>query len=403
MIRIEDKAKCCGCGACASRCPKGCIRMVPDEEGFLYPRVDTTSCIDCGRCEDVCPEQEHSAPRRPLQTLAAVCEDEALRLQSSSGGIFSLLAQAVLARGGVVFGARFDESWQVVIDHTETLEGLAAFRGSKYVQAAMGRAYADCAAFLKAGREVLFTGTPCQIAGLKAFLGCDYPRLTLVDVACVGVPSPGVWQDYLRSEVLKSAEDSTDGFPACVQEICFRDKSQGWKDSRFVLKTKGGGEQSMPRYKNPFFQALNTGLITRPGCYSCQLKSQGRSGSDLTLADCWGVEQLVPSSHLNDSRFQDDKGVSLVVVRSEKGASLLKDLPLVGLECNYEKALALNAGLRAGPHAAPHAGPRAGAPSKAREAFFHAYQADKTQVGSLLKKAVMPPLYQKILNKLRSL
>lgn len=365
--------------------------MVPDEEGFLYPRVDTTACIDCGRCEDVCPEQEHSAPRRPLQTLAAVCEDESLRLQSSSGGIFSLLAQAVLARGGVVFGARFDESWQVVIDHTETLEGLAAFRGSKYVQAKVGRAYADCAAFLKAGREVLFTGTPCQIAGLEAFLGCDYPRLTLVDVACVGVPSPGVWASYLQ------------GFPG-VTDICFRDKSKGWKDSRFVLKTKDGGEQSMPRYKNPFFQALNTGLITRPGCYGCQFKSQGRSGSDLTLADAWGVEQLMASSSdLSDRRFQDDKGVSLVVVRSEKGASLLKDLPFVGLECNYEKALALNAGLRAGPHAAPHAGLRAGALSKERETFFRAWQADPTQVASLLKKAVTPPLYQKILNKLRSL
>lgn len=368
--------------------------MVPDEEGFLYPRVDTTACIDCGRCEDVCPEQEHSAPRRPLQTLAAVCEDEALRLQSSSGGIFSLLAQAVLARGGVVFGARFDESWQVVIDHTETLEGLAAFRSSKYVQATMGRAYADCAAFLKAGREVLFTGTPCQIAGLEAFLGCDYPRLTLVDVACIGVPSPGVWADYLC--------DITDGHPEHIQDIRFRDKSKGWKDSRFVLMMKDGGEQSMPRYKNPFFQALNTGLITRPGCYGCQFKSQGRSGSDLTLADCWGVEQLVSSSHLNDGRFLDDKGVSLVVVRSEKGQQLMESLHCLTRECDYQHAVSLNAGLR--PGAISSCRPLGRHPqNKAREAFFHAYQADKTQVAFLLKKAVAPPLYQKILNKLRSL
>ncbi len=394
MIRIEDKAKCCGCGACAARCPKSCIRLVPDQEGFLYPEVDMTACVDCGRCEDVCPELNVGAARKPLKAMAAVCQDEALRLQSSSGGIFSLLAQAVLARGGVVFGARFDESWQVVIDHTETLEGLAAFRGSKYVQATMGRAYADCAAFLKAGREVLFTGTPCQIAGLKAFLGCDYPRLTLVDVACVGVPSPGVWASYLQ------------GFPG-VTDIRFRDKSEGWKDSRFVLKMKSGEEVSMPRYKNPFFQALNTGLITRPSCYSCQLKSEGRSGSDLTLADAWGVEQLMaPSGDLRDHRFQDDKGVNLVVVRSEKGASLLKDLPFVGLECNYEKALALNAGLRAGPHAPHDPSHRLFSrcpQNTARKSFFDAWQAAPTQVASLLKKAVTPPLYQKILNKLRSL
>lgn len=343
--------------------------MVSDEEGFLYPQVDTTSCVDCGRCEDVCPELNPQPARKPSRALAAVCKDETLRMQSSSGGIFSLLAQAVLARGGVVFGARFDEQWQVVIDHTETLEGLAAFQGSKYVQATMGRAYADCAALLKAGREVLFAGTPCQIAGLKAFLGCEHPSLTLVDVACVGVPSPGVWASYLQ------------GFPG-VADIRFRDKSQGWTNSRFVLKTHDGGEQSMPRYKNPYFQALNTGLIARPSCYGCQLKGEGRSGSDLTLADAWGIEGPI----------NDDKGLSLVVVRSAKGETMLKDLPLISRDCDYEAAVRLNAGLRAG-------SPR----HQGREAFFRAWQADPAQVARLLKKAVTPPLYQKILNKLRAL
>ncbi len=392
--------------------------MVPDEEGFLYPRVDTTACIDCGRCEDVCPELNVGAARKPLKAMAAVCQDEALRLQSSSGGIFSLLAQAVLARGGVVFGARFDEQWQVVIDHTETLEGLAAFRGSKYVQATVGRAYADCDALLKAGREVLFTGTPCQIAGLKGLLGCDYPNLTLVDVACVGVPSPGVWADYLRCESQDALPGaSADAALAALREVRFRDKSKGWKDSRMVLRwaidaqaapvaagenLDGWVEHSAPRYKNPFFQALNTGLITRPACYSCQLKSEGRSGSDFTLADCWGVEQLVPSSHLNDGRFQDNKGVSLVVVRSEKGQQLMESLHCLTRECDYQHAVSLNAGLR--PGAISSCRPLGRHPqNKAREAFFHAYQADKTKVASLLKKAVTPPLYQKILNKLRSL
>lgn len=433
MIRIEDKANCCGCGACAARCPKSCIRLVPDQEGFLYPEVDMTACVDCGRCEDVCPELNDSAPRKPLRALAAVCQDEALRLQSSSGGIFSLLAEAVLARGGVVFGARFDEQWQVVIDHTETLEGLAAFRGSKYVQAKVGRAYADCAAFLKTGREVLFTGTPCQIAGLKAFLGCDYPSLTLVDVACVGVPSPGLWQSYLRCESRAALPGaSADAALVALREVRFRDKSKGWKDSRMVLcwaadvQTASSAadaqtvpastgenpdswvEHSAPRYKNPFFQALNTGLTARPSCYACQLKGEGRSGSDLTLADGWGIE----------GPLNDDKGTSLVVIRSEKGEKLMASLQCLTLDCDFEHAASQNAGLRAGdashrsPHAGlraashrpPHAGPRAGAPSStAREAFFKAYQADPTQVSALLKKAVTPPLYQKILNKLRSL
>ena len=438
MIRIEDKAKCCGCGACAARCPKSCIRLVPDQEGFLYPEVDMTACVDCGRCEDVCPELNDSAPRKPLRALAAVCQDEALRLQSSSGGIFSLLAEAVLARGGVVFGARFDEQWQVVIDHTETLEGLAAFRGSKYVQAKVGRAYADCAAFLKAGREVLFTGTPCQIAGLKGLLGCDYPNLTLVDVACVGVPSPGVWADYLRCESLAALPGApAEAALAALREVRFRDKSKGWKDSCMVLRwaadvqtassaadaqtvpaaagenLDGWVEHSAPRYKNPFFQALNTGLIARPSCYACQLKGEGRSGSDLTLADCWGVEQLLPATtgqpdaEAARARLCDDKGSSLVIVRSSRGEALLQSLPMTVLDCDYEAAVRLNAGLRVSvpsSHRPPHAGLRAGAPSStAREAFFKAYQAAPTQVSALLKKAVTPPLYQKILNKLRSL
>lgn len=438
MIRIEDKANCCGCGACAARCPKSCIRLLPDQEGFLYPEVDMTACVDCGRCEDVCPELNVGAARKPLKAMAAVCQDEALRLQSSSGGIFSLLAEAVLARGGVVFGARFDEQWQVVLDHTETLEGLAAFRGSKYVQAKVGRAYADCAAFLRSGREVLFSGTPCQIAGLKGLLGCDYPNLTLVDVACVGVPSPGLWQSYLRCESRAALPGaSADAALAALREVRFRDKSKGWKDSRMVLRwavdaqaapaiagenPDGWVEHSAPRYKNPFFQALNTGLVARPSCYACQLKGEGRSGSDLTLADCWGVDQLLsamtgqPDAEAARVRLCDDKGSSLVIVRSSRGEALLQSLPMIALDCDYEAAVHLNAGLRAAshqpPHAGlraashrpPHAGLRAGAPSStAREAFFKAYQADSTQVSALLKKAVTPPLYQKILNKLRSL
>ena len=398
MIKIEDNSQCCGCGACAARCPKGCIHMQPDDEGFLYPRTDTTACVACGRCEEVCPELNPLPARKPLRAVAAVCQDEALRLQSSSGGIFSLLAETVLARGGVVFGARFDKQWQVITDYTESLEGLAAFRGSKYVQAAVGGAYKDCERFLKEGREVLFSGTPCQIAGLQGFLGRDYKTLTLVDVACVGVPGPGLWHDYLSALTGARTE--------LIRDVRFRDKSAGWRDSRFVLqyaapvpasrtasetagpsaaassKTERLLEISMPRYKNPFFQALNTGLTASPGCYTCRFKSEGRSGSDLTLADGWGIE----------GPLNDDKGTSLVVIRSEKGEKLMASLQCLTLDCDYDQAVAMNAGLRVG-----------SVKNKGRESFFKAYQADPTQVSALLKKAVTPPLYQKILNKLKFL
>ena len=199
MIQISDKRKCCGCSACVQACPKQCITMQQDAEGFLYPQVDTSNCIDCGLCENVCPFLHPYEPRTPIHTYAAINNDEQIRLESSSGGIFTLLAEQIINDGGVVFGALFDDNWQVTIDHTETTDGLAAFRGSKYVQARVGDTYAKCAKFLKAGRKVLYSGTPCQVTGLKLYLGKDYDNLQLVEIACHGVPSPAVWRDYLYS------------------------------------------------------------------------------------------------------------------------------------------------------------------------------------------------------------
>lgn len=210
MISIKDKQDCCGCGACAARCPKQCITLQRDSEGFLYPQVDAQLCIECGLCEKVCPVL-HQAPKEqhPRQTLAAVNRDESVRETSSSGGVFTLLAEKVLARGGVVFGARYDEQWQVVIDYTESIEGLAAFRGSKYVQARTADTFKQCEAFLKAGRQVLYSGTPCQIAGLHRFLRKSYPNLLAVDFICHGTPSPKVWSKYLDEVVAAGRQRCT--------------------------------------------------------------------------------------------------------------------------------------------------------------------------------------------------
>lgn len=197
MIRIDRPTDCCGCEACAQRCPKQCIAMHADAEGFLYPRINTAACIDCGLCEQVCPVLRPAAPRTPTAVYAAKNPDERIRMESSSGGVFTLLAERTIRAGGVVFGARFDEAWEVVHDSTETIEGLAAFRGSKYVQSRIGTSFARAEEFLKQGRQVLFTGTPCQIAGLNRFLRRSYDNLLTVDVVCHGVPSPLVWRRYL--------------------------------------------------------------------------------------------------------------------------------------------------------------------------------------------------------------
>lgn len=198
---IDIGKKCCGCNSCAQSCPKQCISMSEDNEGFLYPSVDTNLCVECHLCEKVCPVLNISSGQYPISCYAAKSPDEQIRKESSSGGIFSLLAQKIIENDGVVFGAAFNKKWEVVHCYTETLEGLNSLRGSKYVQSKIGNAYEQVKTFLKNGRLVLFSGTPCQIAGLKTFLRKDYENLITLDFVCHGVPSPGVLRWYLQEQI----------------------------------------------------------------------------------------------------------------------------------------------------------------------------------------------------------
>lgn len=319
MISIKGKAKCCGCSACVQRCPKQCISLKEDKEGFLYPIVDEENCIDCGLCEKVCPELNLSEERLPLKVYAAKHIDDKIRMKSSSGGVFSLLAEQVIEEGGVVFGARFDEYWEVMHDYTETKDGLAVFRGSKYVQSRIGCAYQQAEKFLKGGRKVMFTGTPCQIAGLKRYLRKEYSNLLAVDFVCHGVPSPKVWRTYLDETIAREGfEKNTVSLHAYnrkkfIRSIEFRLKSTGWKKFSFSLTlakavAEGEGNSvflSSPFYKNAFMQSFLSDFILRPSCYQCPVKS-GKSGADITIGDFWGIEKINP-------QFDDDKGCSLVL------------------------------------------------------------------------------------------
>lgn len=240
MINILDKKDCCGCASCAQVCPKQCISMNEDCEGFLYPKVDSAVCVDCGLCEKVCPVINKGYTIVPLATYAAKNKDEKIRYKSSSGGVFTLIAEQILADGGVVFGARFNENWEVIHDYAETVEGLEAFRGSKYVQSVIGDNYKYAKQFLLEGRNVLFSGTPCQIAGLKKFLRKEYENLLTVEVVCHGVPSPKVWRDYLQYKRAQhvvgknTVSSSIDELPM-ITGISFRDKISGWKKFGFKI------------------------------------------------------------------------------------------------------------------------------------------------------------------------
>ena len=353
MITIKDKKDCCGCHACATVCVKHCIMMLPDEEGFLYPVVDKDACTDCGLCEKVCPIINQSEPRRPLKVYAAKNKDEEIRRQSSSGGIFTLLAEKVINDGGVVFGARFDENWNVIHSWTDTIEGIAAYRGSKYVQSTIGDTYREARDFLKQGRKVLFSGTPCQIAGLKKYLRKDYDNLLTVDVVCHGVPSPLVWCKYLDEtrEQLRakhgvgknSVPSSMDELPV-ITGISFRDKSNGWKKYGFRLRYAASEaaentvsasaieEEILEMHRdNLFMQGFLANLYLRPSCYACTVRS-GKSGSDISIADFWGVQNYYP-------KFDDDKGVGLILVNSEKGRNDYTGVEAENLVATYEEGL----------------------------------------------------------------
>lgn len=367
MIKIENKEKCTGCSACVQACPKQCISFEEDAQGFRYPSVNQELCIDCGLCEKVCPCINQNEQTMPLVIYAAKNPDEDVRRQSSSGGIFTMLAESIIDEGGVVFGARFNEKWNVIHDYTETKEGLAAFRGSKYVQSIIGDTYKQARDFLKAGRKVLFSGTPCQILGLRLFLKKKYEKnLYTVDFICHGVPSPGVFRWYLQEEINNFAANQSskkkqfcyspihsipkgdillpDGIS--IEGIHFRDKREGWKKYSFVLllaEASAEGKKntvflSSNVCENTFLKGFCSDLYLRPSCHECPSRDF-RSGSDITIADFWGQEYMFPE-------FDNDTGVSSVILKTEQGRylfSLLKN-PIVERK-NIDQVLSYNPSL----------------------------------------------------------
>lgn len=399
MIQIKHKKDCCGCNACVQRCPKQCITMQADGEGFLYPIVDTALCIDCGMCEKVCPVINQSEPRKPQKAYAAYNKNEEVRLQSSSGGIFTLLAEETIKKGGVVFGVKFNEDWMPEFGYTETIEGITPFRGSKYVQAIVGNAYKEAENFLKQGREVLFSGTPCQIAGLKKYLRREYENLLAVDIICHGVPSPKVWNMYLKetcSKLLKTMPDGKNsvvsangGEPkSCIEAISFRSKITGWKKYSFLLKLNFfnyDGKNTVVFTesfgKNNFMRAFLSDTILRPSCYACPAK-QGKSHSDITIADFWGVDTIDPA-------FDDDKGCCLVLLNTEKGSTVYNLFHLTSKEKAFEEGIKHNSAYY-----------RSCKPHPNRKRFFKGL--DKTEnLSAYILRMQKPTLATRIKNKIK--
>ena len=336
MLTIDKKHKCSGCGACFNACPISCIEMKRDEEGFLYPVIDKTQCIQCGLCESICPiHNEHGkVEEKKTKTFACINKNEEIRMKSSSGGAFSAFAEYVLENDGVVFGAGFNEKFMVCHQLCQSKDDLDKLRTSKYVQSSIGDTYEIAKQFLDDNRLVLFTGTSCQISGLKAFLRKEYENLITQDVICHGVPSPAIWEKYID---YKSQQENLK-----LTKVCFRDKSTGWR--KFSLATHYEDENGNEiAYKTKFTQEPYMNMfifnkILRPSCYKCHFKGTSRQ-ADITLADFWGCQFSNLTPEMNDN-----KGCSLVILQTEKGQQVFKQLTdkLLSVEVDPKKALKRN-------------------------------------------------------------
>lgn len=303
FINIDD---CCGCTACEQICPTRCITMQENTEGFLVPSKDTVRCIDCHLCENVCQVNKpfESKSQDSLTTYMCRTLDQNLLEASSSGGLFYHLATSVINRGGIVYGAAFDEIWNVKHLAVETIKDLHLLRGSKYVESYLGTSYADVKKQLSNNRLVLFTGTPCQIAGLNHFLKHDYPNLITVDIMCHGVPSPRVWQRYLAYNTKQK-----------ITDISFRSKAFGWNKYALKITSDSIVQIHESHQDNIFMRGFLSNLYNRTSCSNCPARGFNTQ-SDIMIGDFWELDDI-------EYLQSDNRGMSLILVFSQKGREIL--------------------------------------------------------------------------------
>ena len=311
MITITDKSQCCGCWACENVCPKSCIRMEEDNEGFRYPKVNTEKCIECGLCEKVCPIKQPRQNDTVPESFVVQNKNAQILRNSTSGGFYSAIANYVIEKGGVVFGAAFDENMTLRHTYSETLEGCTRFRGSKYVQSLIGDSYTQAKKFLDAGRLVVFSGTPCQVAGLYGYLrNRKYENLITVDLVCHGTPSPRLLRKYLAYHATLAKSK--------VVDYRSRDKYYGYDFSTATITFADASKQYHKGKESDLMLGLYfKDLISRPSCYQCHFKTLHRI-SDITIFDCWDASSV--------SKKFSNKGATNVFIHTEKGKAVFEQL-----------------------------------------------------------------------------
>lgn len=313
MINILNKANCTGCSACFSICPKQSISMTKDEEGFNYPVIDKNLCINCNLCENICPLINKKEINTETKTYAMMNKDSRTREESTSGGVFSLLANYILDLNGYVIGAAYDDNF--IVKHTivNNKNDLHKLRGAKYSQSELGNVFKQTKELLDKNKYVLFSGTPCQIVGLKSYLRKDYKKLITVDLICHGVPSPLAWNKYLEYRY----KQDNDGKQA--NYINLRSKITGWSHYSYsIVFDYEDYRYTSINYEDPFMKAFVGNLCLRPSCYDCHFKGLERI-SDFTLGDYWGIWKQIPE-------MDDNQGTSVVFIHSHLGKEIFDQI-----------------------------------------------------------------------------
>lgn len=317
MNIIKNKEDCCGCTACINICPQNAINMIEDKEGFLYPHINKNLCIRCGLCKKVCIFTNKRKNKNNIITYAVKHNDINERIESQSGGMFAVLAKFFISNNNIVYGVGYKEKFQVYHKRAINTDQINEFRGSKYVQSNLGRIFLNVKNDLIDGKKVLFSGTPCQIAGLNSYLkGVNKKNLYLVDIICHGVPSPKVWRDFLNYYSNK--------YNGNIEKVNFRNKRKyGWQ-SHIETITINHKEYDSTIYSSLFYEHN----ILRPSCFNCNYKNINRVG-DITIGDFWGIDNIMP-------KFNDNKGVSLVIINTNKGKELFENIKkdIIYKKCN---------------------------------------------------------------------
>lgn len=331
MVEITDS--CTGCRACEKVCPKHCITMRPDQEGFLYPVIDTDKCVDCDACKKTCPQNCNVVNKSPLSVYALRAKEDKLLKKSASGGVFAVAAKYVLDNGGVVFGAAYDDNMHVQHIKIERTSELWRLQNSKYVQSNTEDTYVEAKELLRKDVTVLYSGTPCQIAGLKRYLKRDYDNLYTMDIVCHGVPSPKIFAKYIEWQSRNMGEP--------VRYCNFRDKADGWGLSLVLTTAPSGRRLSIMGPSDPFYYNFLEGNLHRPCCYKCHYASEHRP-ADMTVGDYWGIEK-------EHKKFFSYKGVSLLMLNNQHAVGFFESIKynFFKLESSYEKASRKNGNLRA--------------------------------------------------------